>query len=142
MTKVKQLPYGVADFETVMKDNLYYVDKTMYIPLLEEQPRNLMFIRPRRFGKSLLLSMLKTYYDKAKKDQFEEIFGSLWIGKHPTPLMGRYQVMHLDFSQVGGTIDELEKKFDQYLGVQLDDFMEKYQFDYPSHLVERFFTLE
>ena len=107
MTKVKQLPYGVADFETVMKDNLYYVDKTMYIPLLEEQPRNLMFIRPRRFGKSLLLSMLKTYYDKAKKDQFEEIFGSLWIGKHPTPLMGRYQVMHLDFSQIGGTIDEL-----------------------------------
>ena len=58
MTKVKQLPYGVADFETVMKDNLYYVDKTMYIPLLEEQPRNLMFIRPRRFGQSLLLSML------------------------------------------------------------------------------------
>ena len=82
----------------------------MYIPALEEQPRNLMFIRPRRFGKSLLLSMLKTYYDKAKKDQFEEIFGSLWIGKHPTELMGRYQVMHLDFSRIGGSIDELEKK--------------------------------
>lgn len=69
-----------------------------------------MFIRPRRFGKSLLLSMLKAYYDKAKKDQFEEIFGSLWIGKHPTELTGRYQVMHLDFSRIGGSIDELEKK--------------------------------
>ena len=77
MNKVKQLPYGVSDFEYVMRDNLYYVDKTMYIPALEEQPHNLMFIRPRRFGKSLLLSMLKTYYDKAKKDQLEEIFGVL-----------------------------------------------------------------
>ena len=142
MTKVKQLPYGVADFETVMKDNLYYVDKTMYIPLLEEQPRNLMFIRPRRFGKSLLLSMLKTYYDKAKKDQFEEIFGSLWIGKHPTPLMGRYQVMHLDFSQIGGSIDELEKKFDKYLALMLNAFVRKYADDYPDYFIEEFFKEE
>ena len=136
MTKVKQLPYGVADFEYVMKENCYYVDKTMYIPLLEAQPNNLMFIRPRRFGKSLLLSMLKTYYDKAKKDQFEEIFGSLWIGKHPTPLMGRYQVMHLDFSQIGGTIDELEKKFDQYLRFMLNNFVRKYVDDYPDYFLK------
>ena len=115
MNKIKQLPYGVSDFESVMRDNLYYVDKTMYIPQIEDQARYLMFIRPRRFGKSLLLSMLKTYYDKAQKDQFRELFGSLWIGQRPTPLMGRYQVMHLDFSQIGGTIDELEKKFEQYL---------------------------
>ena len=136
MTKVKQLPYGVADFEYVMRENCYYVDKTMYIPLLEAQPNNLMFIRPRRFGKSLLLSMLKTYYDKAKKDQFEEIFGTLWIGKHPTPLMGRYQVMHLDFSQIGGTIEELEKKFDQYLGFMLNNFVRKYVDDYPDYFLK------
>ena len=140
MTKVKQLPYGVADFEYVMKENCYYVDKTMYIPLLEAQPNNLMFIRPRRFGKSLLLSMLKTYYDKAKKDQFEEIFGSLWIGKHPTPLMGRYQVMHLDFSQIGGTIDELEKKFEEYLCYRLDAFVRKYADDYPAYFLKSFFA--
>ena len=139
MNKIKQLPYGVSDFESVIRDNLYYVDKTMYIPMLEEQPRNLMFIRPRRFGKSLLLSMLKTYYDKAKKDQFEEIFGSLWIGKHPTPLMGRYQVMHLDFSQIGGSIDELEKKFDEYLCFTLDDFVNKYANDYPDYFIKAFF---
>ena len=60
MNNVKRLPYGVSDFEYVMSDNLYYVDKTMYIPLLEQQPNYLMFIRPRRFGKSLLLSMLAT----------------------------------------------------------------------------------
>ena len=139
MNKIKQLPYGVSDFESVIRDNLYYVDKTMYIPMLEEQPRNLMFIRPRRFGKSLLLSMLKTYYDKAKKDQFEEIFGSLWIGKHPTPLMGRYQVMHLDFSQIGGTIDELEKRFDEYLCYRLDAFVNKYADDYPDYFIKAFF---
>ena len=139
MNKIKQLPYGVSDFEYVMSENFYYVDKTMYIPMLEEQPHNLMFIRPRRFGKSLLLSMLKTYYDKAKKDQFEEIFGSLWIGKHPTPLMGRYQVMHLDFSQIGGSIDELEKKFDEYLCFTLDDFVNKYANDYPDYFIKAFF---
>ena len=139
MNKIKQLPYGVSNFESVIRDNLYYVDKTMYIPMLEEQPRNLMFIRPRRFGKSLLLSMLKTYYDKAKKDQFEEIFGSLWIGKHPTPLMGRYQVMHLDFSQIGGTIDELEKRFDEYLCYRLDAFVNKYADDYPDYFIKAFF---
>ena len=129
MNNVKRLPYGVSDFEYVMSDNLYYVDKTMYIPLLEQQPNYLMFIRPRRFGKSLLLSMLATYYDKAKKDQFEEIFGSLWIGKHPPPLMGRYQVMHLDFSRIGGTIDELEKKFDEYLCYTLNAVVRKYSDD-------------
>ena len=139
MNKIKQLPYGVSDFEYVMRENFYYVDKTMYIPQLEAQPNNLMFIRPRRFGKSLLLSMLKTYYDKAKKDQFEEIFGSLWIGKHPTPLMGRYQVMHLDFSQIGGSIDELEKKFDEYLCFTLDDFVNKYANDYPDYFIKAFF---
>ena len=139
MNKIKQLPYGVSDFEYVMRENFYYVDKTIYIPQLEAQPNNLMFIRPRRFGKSLLLSMLKTYYDKAKKDQFEEIFGSLWIGKHPTPLMGRYQVMHLDFSQIGGSIDELEKKFDEYLCFTLDDFVNKYANDYPDYFIKAFF---
>ena len=139
MNNIKRLPYGIADFEYVMRDNLYYVDKTMYIPILEEQPNYLMFIRPRRFGKSLLLSMLKTYYDKAKKDQFEEIFGSLWIGKHPTPLMGRYQVMHLDFSQIGGSIDELEKKFDEYLCYRLNAFVRKYADDYPDYFLKSFF---
>ena len=139
MNKIKQLPYGVSDFEYVMRENFYYVDKTMYIPQLEAQPNNLMFIRPRRFGKSLLLSMLKTYYDKAKKDQFEEIFGSLWIGKHPTPLIGRYQVMHLDFSQIGGTIDELEKRFDEYLCYRLDDFVKKYANYYPDYFIKAFF---
>ena len=71
MNKVKQLPYGVSDFESVIKDNLYYVDKTMYIPALEEQPNEEMKNDPRSRSTSLLLSMLNSYYRKAKQDQIE-----------------------------------------------------------------------
>ena len=60
MSKIKHIPYGIADFETIMKGDLYYVDKSMYIPLLEKQPNHLMFTRPSGFGKSLLVTMLKT----------------------------------------------------------------------------------
>ena len=93
--QVKQVPYGVSDFATVMSQNLYYVDKTMFLPELEKQPRNLFFIRPRRFGKSIFLSMLYSYYDCNQKESFEKLFGSLWIGQHPTSLQGIYQVLFL-----------------------------------------------
>lgn len=139
MNKIKQIPYGIADFETIMKGGLYYVDKTMYIPLVEEQPNYLMFTRPSGFGKSLLLTMLKTYYDKAKKKKFEEIFGSLWIGKHPTPLMGKYLVMHLDFSQIVGTTEQLREQLDKHLCSRLDDFVRKYADDFPNYFIKEFF---
>lgn len=84
--QVKLVPYGVADFATVIEQNLYYVDKTMFIPELEKQPRNLFFIRPRRFGKSIFLSMLYSYYDCTQSHKFQSLFGNLWIGQHPTPL--------------------------------------------------------
>ena len=99
--RTKEVPYGVSDFARVMTQNMYYVDKTMYLPLLEKQPSYLFFIRPRRFGKSIFLSMLHSYYDCRQKDRFQTLFGNLWVGQHPTPLQGRYQVLHLDFSQVG-----------------------------------------
>ena len=76
MIEAKRVPYGVSDFLRVIRENQYYVDKTMYIPLLEAQPDYLIFIRPRRFGKSLFLSMLEAYYDCKLKDQFQEIFGA------------------------------------------------------------------
>lgn len=105
--QVKLVPYGVADFVTVIEQNLYYVDKTMFIPELEKQPRNLFFIRPRRFGKSIFLSMLYSYYDCTQSHKFQSLFGNLWIGQHPTPLQGKYQVLFLDFSQITGNIDKL-----------------------------------
>ena len=122
----KELPYGIQDFVTIAEQYIYYVDKTMYIPELEKQARNLFCIRPRRFGKSVFLSMLHAYYDCRTKDKFQEWFGDLWIGKHPTATQGRYQVLHLDFSQVGGTIENLEEKFNFYMGVQLNGFVRDY----------------
>lgn len=132
----KRVPYGIQDFVQVIEQNCYYVDKTTYIPKLEDCPNNLFCIRPRRFGKSVFLSMLHAYYDCRTKDKFQEWFGDLWIGKHPTPLQGRYQVMHLDFSQVGGSIENLEEKFNFYLGVQLNGFIRDY-LDFYSEKVQK-----
>ena len=132
----KRVPYGIQDFVQVIEQNCYYVDKTAYIPKLEDCPNNLFCIRPRRFGKSVFLSMLHAYYDCRTKNKFQEWFGDLWIGKHPTPLQGRYQVIHLDFSQVGGSIENLEEKFNFYLGVQLNGFIRDY-LDFYSEKVQK-----
>ena len=134
--QVKLVPYGVADFATVIEQNLYYVDKTMFIPELEKQPRNLFFIRPRRFGKSIFLSMLYSYYDCAQSHKFQSLFGNLWIGKHPTSLQGKYQVLFLDFSQITGNIDKLETKFNSYLSINLDAFVRQYSEYYQEEMEE------
>lgn len=134
--QVKQVPYGVADFVTVIEQNLYYVDKTMFIPELEKQPRNLFFIRPRRFGKSIFLSMLYSYYDCTQSHRFQSLFGNLWIGQHPTPLQGKYQVLFLDFSQITGNIDKLETKFNSYLSINLDAFVRQYSEYYRAEMEE------
>ena len=138
MENIKQIPYGVADFESVMGRNLYYVDKTMYLEELEKQPCTLFFTRPRRFGKSLFISMMRAYYDKAKAKEFDRLFGSLWIGSHPTPLRNHYQVLYLDFSRVLGNIDVLEEKFNSYCCDQLNDFIDTYRDDYPKERVDEF----
>ena len=134
--QVKQVPYGVSDFATVMSQNLYYVDKTMFLPELEKQPRNLFFIRPRRFGKSIFLSMLYSYYDCNQKESFEKLFGSLWIGQHSTSLQGIYQVLFLDFSQITGKIEVLEERFNAYLCIKLDSFAEQYAAYYGDKKVQ------
>ena len=134
--QVKLVPYGVADFVTVIEQNLYYVDKTMFIPELEKQPRNLFFIRPRRFGKSIFLSMLYSYYDCTQSHKFQSLFGNLWIGQHPTPLQGKYQVLFLDFSQITGNIDKLETKFNSYLSINLDAFVRQYSEYYQAEMEE------
>lgn len=134
--QVKLVPYGVADFATVIEQNLYYVDKTMFIPELEKQPRNLFFIRPRRFGKSIFLSMLYSYYDCTQSHKFQSLFGNLWIGQHPTSLQGKYQVLFLDFSQITGNIDKLETKLNSYLSINLDAFVRQYSEYYQAEMEE------
>ena len=135
--RIKEIPYGVSDFDIVRRDNLYYVDKTMYLPKLESEARFLFFIRPRRFGKSVFISMLRAYYDIRTKDKFQEVFGDLWIGQHPTPLQGKFQVLYLDFSQVGGSIEKLEERFNLFLGVELDGFVRNYHEYYPEDIVRK-----
>ena len=134
---IKQVPYGVADFETIIRQDLYYVDKTMFLPILEEQPRFVFFTRPRRFGKSLFINMLRSYYDCKKKDHFDALFGKLWIGSHPTKLRGRYQVLYLDFSKVGGSIDHIEEKFNAYCNICLDSFIDYYRDFYSAEFVKK-----
>ena len=91
------VPYAVADFEDLCERGFYYVDKTDYIPGLEDYNAP-VFLRPRRFGKSLLISMLASYYDRTKVNRFEELFGGTWIGEHPTKEHNQYLVIRYDFS--------------------------------------------
>ena len=92
----KLLPYGMMNFEDIRLDNYYYVDKTSFIPLIEQSDRFFFFIRPRRFGKSLTLNMLQHYYDVRTKDKFDSLFGDLYIGKHPTKDRNSYLVIKLN----------------------------------------------
>ena len=95
-------PYGISDLKTIITENYFYCDRTFKIKLLEKSKFQL-FIRPRRFGKSLILSMLENYYDVAKQDEFNTIFGKLAIGKNPTKLRNSYFILKLDFSCVDPT---------------------------------------
>ena len=91
------IPYAVADFIEIRERGFYYVDKTQYIAKLEDYKAP-VFLRPRRFGKSLLVSTLACYYDRTKAHRFEELFGDTWIGNHPTKEHNRYMIIRYDFS--------------------------------------------
>ena len=135
--KVKGIPYGVARFEDIRRDNLYYIDKTMYLPLLEETSNYLFLIRPRRFGKSVFVSMMQAYYDMAKADRFDDLFGGLWIQQHPTPLKNAFQVIYFDFSMVEAGMDQLEYTFNNYCGAELDSFIKRYKSYYDAETFEK-----
>jgi hypothetical protein len=124
-----QFPYGLSDFATLIQDGYFYQDRTDRIPVLEEAGRQLIFIRPRRFGKSLLLSMLEHYYDLNRADQFEKLFGHLAIGKNPTPRHNQYFVMKWDFSLVKaqGEVQEIEAALHRHLNDCIEDFALRYQ---------------
>ena len=134
-----KIPYGVSDFKTLRKEGLYFVDKSNYIRTLELCGRFLFFVRPRRFGKSLFLNMLRCYYDIAEKDNFAALFGDLDIGKNPTENRNRYQILTLDFSQVNrGAGLSLQERFDNYVGVCLDGFIDAYGEYYDEDFVRKF----
>lgn len=107
------IPYAVADFADLRERGFYYVDKTNYIPGLEDYNAP-VFLRPRRFGKSLLISMLASYYDRIKAPRFEELFGGTWVGTHPTQEHNQYLVIRYDFSKMvmANDMQGLARNFD------------------------------
>lgn len=137
MNDIKGIPYGISDFNRIINENYYFVDKTPYLPLIEQMPSYLFLIRPRRFGKSLFLNMMRTYYDILQKDHFDEYFGHLWIGNHPTNQRNRFQVLHFDFSKANLGRGTLEENFNSYCNLQLKDFLRYYAQFYENEGIER-----
>ncbi|MCR5455684.1 MAG: ATP-binding protein, partial [Bacteroidales bacterium] len=123
----KLIPLGINSFAQIRRENLYYVDKTMFIPRIEDLSHFLLIVRPRRFGKSLFLSTLESYYDVKAKDDFNNLFSGLYIHQHPTKWHNYYQVLKLDFSQVSGSFEQLEQSFYEYCNNRLDEFAMKYK---------------
>ena len=122
----KRILYGNANYEEIVSDNGYFVDKTQYIERLETI-KNPVFLRPRRFGKSLWCRILECYYNIRQKDDFDRLFGDTYIGKNPTPLRNSFFVLHLDFSVVdpNGTIKEIEKSFNHTCNSKIDVMLVK-----------------
>jgi len=125
----KKLPYGQSNFADLIESNYAYVDKTRYVELLEnENNRYQFFIRPRRFGKSLFLSVLENYYDLNRKDKFETLFKELYLYKNPTPERGKYAVIQFDFSGLNtDSHEEFKKSFSLRVQECVKGFLGRYK---------------
>ena len=132
----KRIPYGMQNFEDVIKEDCYYVDKTPFIEQIEESNKYFFFIRPRRFGKTLTLSMLENYYDINKKDKFEEIFGKLYIGQNPTPEHNTYLIIHLNFAEVAAGLDDYKNGLDNHCSLVFNFFCDIYAHILPADTKE------
>ena len=138
----KRLPYGMMNFADIRLDNYYYVDKTRFIPLIEQADRFFFFIRPRRFGKSLTLNLLQHYYDVRTRDKFEALFGDLYIGQHPTPSRNTYLVLYLNFSGITGELNNYRKGLDAHCQICFDYFCEVYADLLPQGTKEKLDAIE
>ena len=136
MAKIKRIPYGKSDFEYVNFHNDYYVDKTMYIPELEKTPY-IFLIRPRRFGKSLLVSTLQSYYDIKKKDRFAEFYHDTWILEHPTEERAKYMVLYFNFSAILKEKEKIQEDFNRYCNKVIEAFLETYRDLLTDDLIQK-----
>ncbi len=125
--EIKGIPYGISNFEDLRAKNRYYVDKTMFLPTLERAADFLFLIRPRRFGKSMFLSMMSAYYDIEKADRFDSLFDGLWIKEHPTKWKNKFQVIYFDFSRANNGMGNLKENMNDYMCIVLDRFIETYR---------------
>ena len=135
--KRKRIPYGMMNFAVIRRDDCYYVDKTRFIPIIEDADKFFFFIRPRRFGKSLTVSMLQHYYDIAAKDKFDALFGDLYIGKHPTSDRNSYLVLYLNFSGIVGELHNYRKGLDAHCQTMFDYFCDIYADYLPQGIKEK-----
>ena len=129
---MKKLPYGVSNYEELIEDGYYYVDKTMYIEKLENlAEKRIMFLRPRKFGKTLFTSTLENYYDFKKADKFEELYGDTYIGKNPTKLKNSYHILKFNFSGIDTTNEETTiNGFKEKITIAITGFVQKYNLDF------------
>jgi hypothetical protein len=137
---MKKIPYAVGNFEQIINDDYYYVDKTRYIAELENWQAPI-FLRPRRFGKSLWCSTLECYYDINRKDKFDDLFGDTWIGHNPTPLKNSFMVLRMNFSVVSvkADISYIEDSFNFTQSVTIKTFLSYYKkyFEKQPDILER-----
>ena len=124
---IKGIPYGLTDYTRLARENYYYVDKTHFIPLIEQFASYLFLIRPRRFGKTLLINMLAAYYDINNADRFEELFGEQWIYEHPTSLRAKFMILRFNFSAVNSTPGRLEESFEKHCTERFVEFANNYE---------------
>ena len=139
MEKIKLPPYGISNYRQIKRDGLYMVDKTMYLEKMELAGNFLFLIRPRRFGKSVFLSMLESYYDIETKDDFDMLFGDTYVGEHPTEIRNQFQVLRIDFSKPSGSVGTLQENLEGYLDVVYEAFANKYAKYYPAGYLDAFY---
>ena len=129
---MKKLPYGISNYEELITDGYYYVDKTMYIEKLESLPeKRIIFLRPRKFGKTLFTSTLENYYDILKADKFDILFSNTYIGKNPTKLKNSYCILKFNFSGINtSNEDTTMKSLKREVASSIQVFVEKYGLDF------------
>ena len=129
---MKKLPYGISNYEELVEDGYYYVDKTMYIEKLENlAEKRILFLRPRKFGKTLFTSMIENYYDIKKVDEFEKLYKDTYIGKNPTKLKNSYHILKFNFSGIDTTDEESTMKgFKEKTTIAIGGFIAKYGLDF------------
>lgn len=125
-TRIKKIPYGISDYEKMVLGHYYYVDKTMYLERIENAGDYLFFIRPRRFGKSLLLSVMDAYYDVLRKDQFDKLYKDTHIYRWPTAEKSSYLMLNFNFSAVDPHPKHLEASFLNNVRTKANSFLLKY----------------
>ena len=137
MEQMKAIPYGISDFREIRMGNFYYVDKTSFISEIEKSAVTFLFLRPKRFGKSLLLSMLQCYYDIAEKENFDTLFGGLAIHDNPTPRRNSFLVLRMDFSKLSGSSDTFSEVFTNQCRIFMESFCTRYRDILPEGTAEK-----